>query len=328
MMDKQHTTTQQNQSSDSRWAILYCPKIGKRYSHSHWEHIRQYLSERKVEYDFVQSEDVNSVDRLATMMAQNGYRRIVIVGGDSALNRALNGILSTPNGCDIELGVIPYGYMNDFARYWGFEETNYKRAIDFLIEGRIRKVDVGFVELTGQNTDANDTTNTTRRYFLNCVNIGLASDLISIQRTSHRWGVLRYFNRSLRVLFSRKQRHVHLKVNHDIIDSRVMNVCIGSCRGYGQTPNAVPYSGLLDICVLRAPRLRQMGYGLWLLASGRFLNYDGAEAHRTRQRITVDDAGGSNISLDGLIWHEADGRSFSVGLLPEHIQFIIPPISY
>ena len=74
----------------TRWAILYCPKTGIFNSHKRWEKIQKVLDERQVQYDFVQSETADSVERLVKMMIQNGYKTIVIVGGDSALNDAVN----------------------------------------------------------------------------------------------------------------------------------------------------------------------------------------------------------------------------------------------
>ena len=312
----------------SRWGIIYCPKAGEKHSHQQWEKIGSCLKECGVEYDFVQSDTPEAVERLATMLASNGYRRIVIVGGDSALNRALNGIL-TPSVAerrkDIELAVIPNGFVNDFAHYWGFDDSDIKKSVEWLASGRVRTVDVGYIDVT---TDGNAGTPLyPRRHFLNCVNIGLASDLISIRRTSRKWGVLRYVNRSLSILFRRKESRVHLRINRDEIDDTVMNVCVGSCRGYGLTPNAVPYSGMLDISITRHPHLSGMGKGLYLLASGRFLNFKETEAHRTRSKISVFDTGGALVSLDGLILPDCERRSFTIGLLPEHIKFIIPPIS-
>ena len=75
---------------NERWGIIYCPKQGVQRSHKRWERIREYLTAREISYDFVQSEGLDSVSRLTTMLAQNGYRTIIIVGGDSALNDAVN----------------------------------------------------------------------------------------------------------------------------------------------------------------------------------------------------------------------------------------------
>lgn len=299
---------------NTRWGIIYCPRTGVRHSQKHWERIRTYLEQKGVEYDFVQSESADSVERLAEMLVGNGYRTLIVVGGDSALNRALNGMLAADGGREVALGVIPYGYGNDFARYWGFDETNYQRSVDWLIGHRTRLVDVGVL------ADAQGKS----RYFLNCVNVGLASDIIAIDRTARQWGILRRVYKSLSLVFSRKQRRVQMRVNRDEIDREVMNVCVGSCRAYGLTPNAVPYSGLLDTSVVLKPGLKRLGQGIYLLLTGRFLNSPNQEAHRTRYPINIKATGGAKVSLDGLLWNEVEAP-LSISLKPEYIRFIIPP---
>ena len=61
--------------------------------------------------DYVQRR-TQSVERLMKMMINNGYKTIVIVGGDSALNDSVN----CADGCrkeffdQISLGVYPNGF--------------------------------------------------------------------------------------------------------------------------------------------------------------------------------------------------------------------------
>ena len=162
------------QLAQVRWAIIYCPKQGVRRSQKRWEHIREILEKRGVEYDFVQSETPKSVSRLTKMMVNNGYKTLIIVGGDSALNRALNGFVSMgEEACkSVALGVIPNGRGNDFASFWGFNEENDEQTIDSLIKRRLRKVDVGFIR-----KDSNE------HYFLNCVNIGLVANIMKLKHT-------------------------------------------------------------------------------------------------------------------------------------------------
>ena len=73
-----------------KWGIVYCPKAGITNKRKRWEKIQKVLDERQVNYDFVQSETSDSVERLMKMMISNGYKTIIIVGGDSALNDAVN----------------------------------------------------------------------------------------------------------------------------------------------------------------------------------------------------------------------------------------------
>ena len=66
------------------------PKSGAFRPQAKWEKVEKCLKEKGVSYDHVQSESAKSVERLVKMMINNGYKTIVIVGGDSALNEAVN----------------------------------------------------------------------------------------------------------------------------------------------------------------------------------------------------------------------------------------------
>ena len=71
----------------NKWGILYCPKGN---ASKQRQKIQAVLDQRGVEYDWVQSESTDSVERLMKMLISNGYKTIVVVGGDSALNDAVN----------------------------------------------------------------------------------------------------------------------------------------------------------------------------------------------------------------------------------------------
>ena len=208
----------------NRWGIIYNPKAGTRKVQKRWEEIRGYIESRGVDFDYVHSEGYGSVERLARTLANNGYRTIVVVGGDGALNDALNGILSSSveQKTDIALGVIPNGIGNDFARFWDIEFDDYKKAVDTIINRRTRLVDVGFCSYhTGEKHE--------RRYFLNAVNIGLGARVVNITNATRRfWGakVIAFLASMFLVLFERKQFRTHLKVNGEHIRGRVMTVWV------------------------------------------------------------------------------------------------------
>lgn len=304
----------------SRWGIIYCPKEGVRHTHKKWESIRAYLAEKGVLYDFVQSEGPESVERLAGMLAVNGYRTIVVVGGDAALNRALNGVLASGEDFhrDVVFGVIPNGWGNDFAHFWGFEEDDYKHAVDSLVNRRIRKVDVGFCSLERQGESR-------KRYFLNCVNVGLVANIMDIKHKTRRfWGMLTlsHLASMFILIFQRMENHMHFKVNQDEIDKKVMTVCIGSARGYGQTPSGVPYNGLLDVSVVSHPEISQMFEALWMLFRGRFLNHKKVKSYRTKA-VDFYQSGKAMVSLDGAVWANVSAP-MKVGIYQEYVNFIIP----
>lgn len=302
------------------WGVIYCPKEGSPRTHKRWEKIRNCLDASGVSYDYVQSEGPGSVERLASMMTRTGYGTIVVVGGDAALGRALCGIMrsDSPTGKHPALGVIPNGFGNDFAKYWGFSVDNYKKTIDALICRRLRKVDVGKIEILehggGKNT----------LYFLNCVNWGVASAITNLRRkTSSLFGLktLSYFISALLLVFQRINFDFEFSMSGEKESRSAMSICIGSAHAYGQTPSAVPYNGMLDVTLVSKPAIFQLFHGLWLLFTGRFLSHRGISVWRTRH-IAITSAGHAMLSLDGRVYHKAVEKA-DINILPEEIEFLI-----
>ena len=303
----------------SRWGIIYNPKAGSRKTQKRWNEIRDYMESRKVVFDYVQSEGFGSVERLARTLANNGYRTIVVVGGDGAINDAVNGIMSSSaeDKENIALGIIPNGIGNDFAKYWGLDEDNYKQAVDWVINRRLRKIDVGCCNFF-------DGEQHTNRYFINAIYIGLGARIVQISDGTRRfWGIreLSCAASMFLLLFERKLYRMHLRVNDEHIRGRIMTVCVGSARGYGLTPSAVPYNGWLDVSVIYRPELLQLLSGLRMLLKGRILNHKMVKPYRTR-KVKILRAQNASVSLDGRILD----RHFplEVSIMPEAITLIIP----
>lgn len=303
----------------SRWGIIYNPKAGSRKTQKRWNEIRDYMESRKVVFDYVQSEGFGSVERLARTLANNGYRTIVVVGGDGAINDAVNGIMSSSadDKENIALGIIPNGIGNDFAKYWGLDEDNYKQAVDWVINRRLRKIDVGCCNFF-------DGEQHTNRYFINAIYIGLGARIVQISDGTRRfWGIreLSLAASMFLLLFERKLYRMHLRVNDEHIRGRIMTVCVGSARGYGLTPSAVPYNGWLDVSVIYRPELLQLLSGLRMLLKGRILNHKMVKPYRTR-KVKILRAQNASVSLDGRILD----RHFplEVSIMPESITLIIP----
>ena len=305
----------------TKWGVLYCPRTGIRNKQKRWEKIATVLREHNVDFDMVQSETSDSVERLMTMLINNGYKTIVIVGGDSALNDAVNCLMKVEKQVrdEIALGVVPNGVMNDFARFWGYDEDEIEQTVDWLMKGRVRKIDLGCIRYTNKNGER------CHRYFLNCVNIGMTADIMNLRRQTRRlFGsrTLSFLSSLFVMLFHRMEYKMKLRINSDVIDRKVMTVCIGSGPGYGQTPNAVPYNGMLDVSVVYHPEMVQLIEGLWLLIAGRFLNHRSVHPFRTRE-VLVDEAKKALVGIDGRLMKTPVG-SYRVNVEQEVINFLIP----
>ena len=301
-----------------KWGVIYNPKAGTRKVQKRWKEIKEYMDEKGVAYDYVQSEGFGSVERLAGILANNGYTTIVVVGGDGALNDAINGIMlsNAEHKEDIAIGIIPNGIGNDFARYWDIG-MDYKQAVDWIIKNRHRKIDVGFCNFY-------DGEKHQRRYFLNAINIGFGARIVKVTDGTKRfWGVkfLSYLAAFFLLFFERNLYRMHLRINDEHIRGRIMTVCVGSACGYGQTPSAVPYNGWLDVSVIYRPQLLQTMSGLWMLIQGRILNHKVVKSYRTK-KVKVLRAKNAAVDLDGRILPKH--FPLEIGILPEKITLIIP----
>ena len=303
---------------DTRWGILYCPK-GK--GSKQREKIQRVLDERGVLYDFVQSESSDSVERLVTMLIHNGYKTIIIVGGDSALNDAVNCLMNEEKQVrdSIALGVIPNGVLNDFARYWDLKEGNLEQTVDWLMKHRVRTIDLGCIRYQNKQGEQ------CHRYFLNCINIGLIADVMNLRRQAHSLlgsQTLSFIVSIFLMIFHRMDYKMHVRINSDEVNRKVMTMCIGSGPGYGQTPSAVPYNGMLDVSMIYHTEIMQVFAGLWLLITGRFLNHRAVHPSRTRE-VVVEEAKHALVGVDGRLLGKPEG-SYRITVEQEVVNFLIP----
>ncbi len=306
--------------NENKWGLLYCPRNGWREG-KRWLKIEKVLRQQHIDYDFVQSENQKSVERLVKMFINNGYKTIVIVGGDSALNDAVNCLMQVDKATreGIALGVIPHGMMNDFAHFWGFSDSDYEQTIKWLKRRRIRKIDLGCIRYTNKRDEK------CHRYFLNCINVGLIAAIMNLRRKTHHFlgsRTLSFISSFVLMIFQRLDYKMHVKINEDEIQRRVMTMCIGNASGYGQTPNAVPYNGLLDVSVVYHPQITQLFEGFYLFVRGKFLNHRSVHPYRTRE-VEVKEASHALICVDGRLMNTPKG-SYKITVEQEVINFLIP----
>ena len=306
--------------NENKWGLLYCPRGGWG-SDKRWTKIEKVLRQYQVDYDFVQSENQNSVERLVKMFINNGYKTIVIVGGDSALNDAVNCLMQVDQSVrdQVSLGIIPNGLMNDFAHFWGFDDSNYEETIKWLLKRRVRKIDLGCIRYQNKKGEK------CHRYFLNCINVGLIASIMNLRRkTHHVFGsrTLSFLFSFVLMIFQRLEYKMHIKINSDVIQRKVMTMCIGNASGYGQTPNAVPYNGLLDVSVVYHPEMTQLFEGIYLFVKGKFLNHRSVHPYRTRE-VEVKEAVHALIGIDGRLMKTPVG-AYRVTVEQEVVNFLIP----
>lgn len=118
-----------------------------------WNKIQKILKERKIEHKVHVTQHAGHASQIARELADSGEEdlRLVVVGGDGALNEVINGIWKNENcGTDIlnfskvKIGLIPTGSGNDFSRGLKIPRKNPEKALDLILNaGSGRKIDLG-----------------------------------------------------------------------------------------------------------------------------------------------------------------------------------------
>ena len=176
------------------------------------------------------------------------------------------------------------------------------------------------------NTRTNKKQEKCHRYFVNCINVGLIAAIMNLRRqTRHFFGsrTLSFLFSFILLIFQRMEYLMDISINSDHIRRKVMTVCIGSASGYGQTPNAVPYNGLLDVSVVYHPEMTQLFEGIYLFLKGKFLNHRSVHPFRTRE-IEFKEVEHAMVGVDGRLMSGAPVGPFKVTIEQEVINFLIP----
>lgn len=301
-----------------RIGIIYASPLHQKSSARKWSRMLEYISEKGLEIDYVHSEDAGSTSRLTTMLVRNGYKTIVVIGGDSALNEAVNALMELDRQVrdTISLAVIPNGQSNDFASFWGLTPDGYLQAIDAIAAHRVRRIDVAQCHFAETQES---------QYFINCVNIGFVASIINLRlkmNKIHHFRFVKWIVSSVVMATKRRLYRIKLRLNNESINSRLMNVCIGNALGYGQTPSSVPYNGMLDVSAIQNMNIKQLMQGGILLWLGKILNLRYITPYRT-EHITIPRTDNASINIDGRR-HEKTGGRIDITIEKECLNFIIP----
>ncbi len=116
---------------------------------------------------------------LARQAGEQGYEKIIAIGGDGTVHEVVNGIMQLPENKRPILGVVPVGSGNDFAHAIGVSMES-DHALDRALKGEPSAIDLGMM------TDEHGRT----EFFDNTLGIGFDT-VVTIR--SHRLPIVRGF---------------------------------------------------------------------------------------------------------------------------------------
>lgn len=304
------------------WAIIINPKSGKKKFRQQRKYLFLALKHAGIIFDYRVTKFAGHAIKIARYFAEKNYQNFLILGGDGTLSEVINGIFSAniEDTSTIKFAIIPRGTGNDWGRFWGLTR-NYQQSIDIFLTGKTKSIDIGKVEYEMEGSKES-------HFFINSIGLGLDAAVVNLtHRLKEIFGShsFLYTVSLLGAVFTHRARKVKIySTERNISDNMfTMNIANGCYSGGGmkQTPNALPYDGLLDVMMAKKPNFFDIISALMRLFNGKLLEHPIIESFQSQNLLVQCD---KNVLMeaDGIIVNGAS--PFKISILPNAIQMIVP----
>ena len=294
-----------------RARVILNPSSGRERGPEHVELLTTKLKQRFDDVAIVVTSGDGDAERAAKIAVADGCEALVVAGGDGTLNEAMNGLAAAGALAEVVVGIVPFGTGNDFAAALGIPlET--EPALDILLEGRERAVDLG--EVNGRVF-----VNTSGGGFIAEVSAAVTPQLKTIA------GRLAYLIGGAQVLFEFEPVGASVTILPGPVNvSRPLYafaICNSRLIAGGRliAPNAVIDDGLLDVCLIEAMSALEFIGLARKVADGE---------HVKDPRVLYYQGQAVRVELDRAVHVNTDGEVFEdtrcdYRVLPQAARFLV-----
>ncbi len=265
------------------------------------------LDSRGIAFIDTKSAYPGHVTDLAKAALAAGCERLLVLGGDGTVREAAMALYGT----EVPLGVIPSGTGNDMSRPLCIPGDPVA-ALDVALNGTPRKMDAAL---------AND------ELFFNVAGFGFDVDVLDyteIYKRKYKNGSLAYLHGLVRAIARRKNRWTAITWPGGSMEKNVLIIAAGNGTHFGGgmmvTPQADPFDGLLDICVVHDVNLYALLTMLPRFLSGKHLGTKYVTYFRATELTAVCEPV-SRIDVDGEV---LPGTPVTFRVLPQALWVIVP----
>jgi YegS/Rv2252/BmrU family lipid kinase len=303
------------------WMVIVNPKAGLGYGLRDWPLISNQLNRAGVQFTCVFTEKKYHAVELTVKAVNDGFHKIVAVGGDGTINEIVNGIFiqkAVPT-TDILLAVVPVGTGNDWVRMFGIPKI-YSEAVKSIVECETVRQDVGLITYT-------ETRITHKRYMANMAGIGfdaIVNRHFNKMRDEGRKGRGLYVMGALKALMQYKSKRFRIFIDDkEFFDDYMFSATIGigpyNGGGMLQMPAAIFDDGLFDLTVIKKLRKLSLIKDFSKLYNGTIYSHPKVLPAQGKN-IRIESFPESPIEIDG----EALGFSpFTFEIIPRSISVVI-----
>jgi diacylglycerol kinase (ATP) len=277
-------------------ALLPNPAAGNGRNDTKVAAVAARLRDAGFDVDVLRGADAAESEALARAAVADGVGALVVCGGDGMVNLAAQ-VLA---GSRVPLGIVPMGTGNDTARALGLPVKDSLAAVDVVVRGRTRVIDLA------RSGD---------RYFVTVLAAGFDA-AVNERANAMTWpkGQLKYSLAILAVLKAFRPIRYTLDLDGETrqVDGMLVSVGNGDSMGGGLkvTHGAEMDDGLLDVVLFTSVPRRELVKTYPKLFTGGHVSHPAYERFRVR-RVTV--------AAPGVVAY-ADGERF--GDLPLTVEVV------
>ncbi len=314
------------QKTKNTWLVIVNPNAGRKKGKKDWKKISTLLTREGILFKRVFTKKINHAIHLTVKYIEQGFIKIIVVGGDGTFNEVVNGIftqnLYPPS--KFTLAMIPVGTGNDWGRMFDIP-LKYKNAIQIIANGMTFTQDIGKVEYFNSNKKE-------IRYFANVAGLGYDAFVAKKTNRLKEKGGGNSFAYLLNIflgLFQYKTKFIELRIDDKLkFKGMIFSMSVGICKynggGMMQLPNAIPNDGIFDLTIIKKTTKMKVVRNLKNLYDGSFIKMPEVLTF-TGKSISIISKPVKNVFL------ETDGESLghspiNFEILPKSLKVIVNKI--
>lgn len=237
------------QESKSEWYFIVNPRAGSGKTMSEWVPAEKKMIRADIPFITEFTDHKRHATALAYEAAENGYRRIMAVGGDGSLHEVFNGIMKWCEEHEVSpsefyLGIVPIGSGNDWIKSFNVKHDSCG-IVDLIARKSFAQMDVIRVRSVGGKV----------RYLANGAGVGFDSHVckrVNMLKESGFRSKMIYLNALRHTILHLKPISVTITADdREFFNGETYSIAIGNGRysgsGMRQVPLALPDDGYIDV---------------------------------------------------------------------------------
>ena len=244
--------------------------------------IEKWINREQYDHSIVITEKGGDATDFARQAVTGGIDVVVAVGGDGTVNEVGQALVNTP----VAMGIIPSGSGNGLARHLKIP-FNYKKAIQVINKGNIRKIDTATVN---------------EKVFLSVAGIGYDAFVAKKFAKAPKRGFISYFRIVSSEYPGYKPKKYEIEMDGQKIVRRAMLLTFANSNQFGNNtsidPEASIDDGYIDVCIVRRIPLLLLPLYVPFLFTRTFHKTQYIEIFKARE-VKILRKKGKTIHFDG-----------------------------